>query len=752
MMHSLRRPSLLVATLALIHAVSGSCGGSEGSAPSATEPVITSVQVTAGRVTFSALRQTAQFTAEPRRANGAPVTGRDIIWSSANPAVASVTATGLVTAISNGAAVITAATGGITSSPVQVTVSQVVAALVVSPAGPITLVAVGATRALAAAARDSGGSAVTAAAVTWSSSDPGVASMSASGVVTAVANGATTVTAASGPVTGNRVTVTVAVPVAAASLTVTPSGPLRFEAIGATQALTAVARSADGAALPNAALTWVSSNSGIATVTQAGLVTAVSSGSAFVRVTTFGARVDIQLEVVLPALRLSFTEQPSNMTRAIGINPALRVSALDASGKVVPSFVGPVSLSLDVNPGAGRLTGLTTAIVAAGTATFSDLSVDAPGAGYRLRARTDGLADGVSNSFDAYSPPAPAPPHVIVVGDNPNIFGYYSPIALVASGTHNVTRVAHGSRPQQLVVTPNGAFAYVAAFDKVLVIALATGSLVTAIDVAGAGSGDVIGISADGRNVYLTGNTSAKCVVISTATNRVVATIDGILTPRVIVSAPDGSRVYAVSDHGPFIPGVVTVVDAVTHAKGTVTQVGVGPVNAAVSPDGAFLYVANLGDVGKGSLSIVATTSGAVSSVPLSTRGLALSPDGRFLYSLTGDSLSVVSASTRAIVAAIALPSDLYGSRGLVLSPDGSRALIVHQTANRVYMVNTVTRALTGTIGVGRTPRAAAFSGDGSRAYVIAADGTLSVIATATNTVMGIVGVGLNPVALGVSR
>lgn len=54
----------------------------------------------------------AQLVATPRDANGAPLSGREIIWSSSNPSIAAVTTLGEVIARGGGTAIITAISGG----------------------------------------------------------------------------------------------------------------------------------------------------------------------------------------------------------------------------------------------------------------------------------------------------------------------------------------------------------------------------------------------------------------------------------------------------------------------------------------------------------------------------------------------------------------------------------------------------------------------------------------------------------------
>ena len=100
------------------------------------------------------------------------------------------------------AVILTLSCGDAGAEPEPSPPSPVAAAVTVTPAS-VTLTAIGATIQLAAEVRDQNGQVMAGAAVTWSSSDPSVASMDASGLVTAVSDGSTTVTASSGPASGD---------------------------------------------------------------------------------------------------------------------------------------------------------------------------------------------------------------------------------------------------------------------------------------------------------------------------------------------------------------------------------------------------------------------------------------------------------------------------------------------------------------------------------------------------------------------
>jgi hypothetical protein len=95
-------------------------------------------------------------------------------------------------------------------------------------------------------------------------------------------------------------------------------------------------------------------------------------------------------------VKLAFLQQPSNALVGATISPAVQVAVEDSSGTVVTSAADPVTLTL---AGGTSLAGTLTATPRNGVATFSNLSVNAAGAGYTLSATSLGLAPATSTSF-----------------------------------------------------------------------------------------------------------------------------------------------------------------------------------------------------------------------------------------------------------------------------------------------------------------------------------------------------------------
>jgi hypothetical protein len=87
------------------------------------------------------------------------------------------------------------------------------------------------------------------------------------------------------------------------------------------------------------------------------------------------------------------------------ISPPVEVSVVDGFGNLA-AFSGGVSITLGARPGAGVLSGTTRVDAAAGLATFTDVSIDLAGTGYKLEASADSLVGATSAAFDVRLPPA----------------------------------------------------------------------------------------------------------------------------------------------------------------------------------------------------------------------------------------------------------------------------------------------------------------------------------------------------------
>jgi Big-like domain-containing protein len=157
--------------------------------PPPVVPAVTGITVSPGSATL-AVGATAQLSAVVT-AND-PSVATTVTWSTSASSVATVSATGLVTAVGRGSATITATSTANANfkAGAQITVEAGVRSVTIAPTNAIVLT--GQTLQLVANVDANAGIART---VTWSSSAPAVATVSATGVVTGVSAGSATILA-----------------------------------------------------------------------------------------------------------------------------------------------------------------------------------------------------------------------------------------------------------------------------------------------------------------------------------------------------------------------------------------------------------------------------------------------------------------------------------------------------------------------------------------------------------------------------
>ena len=308
-------------TLLLLSLLSAACTVDSVDPSHAVDTVV----VTPSTITM-VVGSTVSFQAEARDASGA-VLDREAFWAADDPAVATVTDSGDVTARSAGVVQIAASIEG-KSGIADITVTGVpVASVQVQP--PNATLKVGESVTFTAQPRDSRGTAITGRGVSWSSSNAQVASVNSSGRVTAVSPGGTIISAQSEGQVG-LATVTVSV-TAVASVRVSPTN-LSLN-VGQSAPLQAQTLDASNNPLPGRTVLWFTSNSSVATVNTSGVVTAVGSGTATITATSEGKSATAAVVVAPPPSTITVT--PSSATVDVGKTVQLNAVYRDGQGRTV---------------------------------------------------------------------------------------------------------------------------------------------------------------------------------------------------------------------------------------------------------------------------------------------------------------------------------------------------------------------------------------------------------------------------------
>jgi len=129
----------------------------------------TSITLSATSLSFASLGQTQQLTATVKDQNGATMSGAGVTWATSASAVATVSATGLVTSIADGTATITATNGSLTGTA-AVTVGQVAASIALADT-VLTFASLADTTQLTATVTDANGETIPSPTVTWATSE-----------------------------------------------------------------------------------------------------------------------------------------------------------------------------------------------------------------------------------------------------------------------------------------------------------------------------------------------------------------------------------------------------------------------------------------------------------------------------------------------------------------------------------------------------------------------------------------------------
>lgn len=287
-----------------------------------------------------------------------------VTWKSSNPSVATVAANGAVGAVSQGTSTVTATLNGSNkTASCKVTVTaQKVKSVTVSPSS--TTLQKGAQKTLQAVTVPANK------AVTWKSSNTGIATVTSAGVVKAVGAGTATITCTAADGGASAVSkITVTQPVTSIVLN---TYSIKWN-IGKSGHFYPTV-SPENATNKN--VTWKSSNTSVATVSSAGLLTAVGAGTATITCTASdGSGVTAKCNVtVLPQLVTSIKLNTTSISWDVGKSGSFTatVSPSNATNKNVTWKSSNTSVATVSSTGLLKAVG-------AGTATITCTAADGSG-------------------------------------------------------------------------------------------------------------------------------------------------------------------------------------------------------------------------------------------------------------------------------------------------------------------------------------------------------------------------------------
>jgi hypothetical protein len=332
----------------------------------------------------------------------------------------------------------------------------------------------------------------------------------------------------------------------------------------------------------------VTNASGVAS----GTLSSTLSGNRVLTATIAGTGIDQADTVIVTAATpagSAFLVQPSSMTVGTTMAPPVQVEIRDQFGNRVTSATNGVMLSIGTNPGGGALSGGGAVAAVAGVASFPNLSINAVGSGYTLKATIGGIPDVVSNAFNvtsgvvsaAQSTVVAAPPSFTAGGSSTitvtarDAGGFPvvgATVALSVSGSGNTITQPSGPADANGVAT--GSFSSTAAGSKT-VTATANGITITQKPVVTVNAGAV----------------SASVSTVSAAPSSIVA---GSGTATITVTVKDG--------FGNPVSGSTVVLSA-TGSGNTLTQ-------PAGATGGTGIATGTLASTVAGNKTVSATASG----------------------------------------------------------------------------------------------------------------------------------------------
>ena len=293
---------------------------------------------------------------------------------------------------------------------------------------------------------------------------------------------------------------------------------------------------------------------------------------------------------------------------------------------------------------------------------------------------------------------------VLALAPGPALAGevaYLSPSAVVADRTATTLYVAECTASQ------------VAAVD------LATGHVKRKYPLPQPPGG--LAISPDGARLYVTGAAPAgKVYVIDLGAGSVLNEIAVGHTPVSPVASSDSRFLYVCNRFS----NTVSVIDLKSGKQDSVIRVLREPVDAALSPDGMRLVVANLLPVGPANVDYVSARVSIIDTarrkvlwhVALPTgstnvQGLCLSPDGRYAYAvhirghyrlatiqldrgwMNVNVLSVIDVARRSLVKTVVLDDSHRGAANpwdVACTEDGRHLVVTHAGTHEVSVIDRV--------------------------------------------------------------
>jgi YVTN family beta-propeller protein len=294
------------------------------------------------------------------------------------------------------------------------------------------------------------------------------------------------------------------------------------------------------------------------------------------------------------------------------------------------------------------------------------------------------------------------------------------------------------------------------------VISTATDRVIASIPVGTRPRG--VRIRPDGRTLFVALSGSPRCpptmsdadcaaqradrskdgiAVIDAATRRVTRILPGGTDPEQFDLTPDGRWLVAANED----VGLASIVDVPSGRIVAQVPVGGEPEGVRVSRDGATAYVTSEAEHRVTAIDLARRVPRGRATVDARPRDLALMPDGRRYWASAevGGTVSLVDGATGQVLRRVALPNGAK-PMGLAVAPDGGRLYVATGRGGTVEVVDTRAGRIVGSVKVGARPWGIALTRDGRKLYVAnGPSNDVSVVDTQRLRVTATIAVGALP-------
>lgn len=274
-------------------------------------------------------------------------------------------------------------------------------------------------------------------------------------------------------------------------------------------------------------------------------------------------------------------------------------------------------------------------------------------------------------------------------------------VSVVDTATLEVsTTIPVGSNPHELAVTPDGTKAYVgnAGGNTISVIDLESRRETTRISSPDFAFPHGIAFTPDSARALVTSERNRKIFVIDAVEDAIVRAVD---------TDQGGTHMVVIDSRGEWAyftnreSNTVSFMDLDSYNIVANVGVGEGGEGFALSPDDTEIWVANRGE---GTLSVIDVNErSVVAMIPAgqSPNRVAFTADGNYVLVGEGGDLRVFDRARRELIESV----PLGGALGMVTSaPDSRRVYVAAGNDGRVWVVDTASWTVAGSVEVGRGP------------------------------------------------